>query len=217
MCYNWNMKLPKQVKNLRKNIAKNFKKFRKTIVIFLSILVLGLSLFNFKSLFVASIVNNRPISRLSLIRLLEKQGGKQVLENQITQVLILQEAKKQNLKVEEKEIADKIKEIEDQVKAQGSDLDSLLQAQGQTRKDLGEQIRIQLTVEKIVGKDITITEAEIKDYFDKNKTLFPKDSTLESVMADIEKDLRQQKMSEKFQPWLTDLKSKAKIHYFLKF
>lgn len=211
------MKLPKQVKNLRKNISQNFKKFRKTLVIILGILVIGLALFNFKSLFVAAIVNNRPISRVSLIKLLEKQGGKQVLDNQITQVLILQEAKKQNLKIEEKEIEAKIKEIEEQVKGQGSDLDTLLQSQGQTRKDLGEQLQIQLTVEKILGKDISITDAEIKDYFDKNETLFPKDSTLESVKADIEKDLIQQKMSEKFQPWLEELKTKSKIYYFLKF
>lgn len=210
------MKLSKFAK-LRQGLQKGYKKYRKNLVVILAILVLGLGLYNFKSLFVAAVVNNRPISRLSLIRTLEKQGGKQVLDNQITQTLISQEAAKQNIKIEDSDVTVKVKEIEDQVKAQGSELDTLLQSQGQTREQLEEQVRLQMQIEKMLSSDITVAEQEIKDYFDKNKATFPKDAKLETVKADIEKSLRQQKLSEKFTPWLTDLKAKAKIYYFLKF
>lgn len=184
--------------------------------VFLLLLVAVSILFNFKSLFVAAVVNGRPITRFSLDRQLEKQSGKQILDNQITQILISQEGKKQNVNVTPEEINQKIEGIKEELKKQNADLDNLLQTQGTSQKELKEQIKLQLIIEKILGKDISVSEQEIGDYYEKNKSYFPKDSTLESLKKDLEKDLLSQKIGEKLQPWLDELKKKAKIYYFLK-
>lgn len=201
----------------------NFKKVKvnhkvvKLGKIVLILLVIASLAFQFKGLFLVGMVNGRPISRLSFDRLLEKQAGSQILESEITKLLITQEGAKQKVVISPNDLDDKIAEIEKQVESQGSKLDDLLQAQGQTRDELKEQLKLQIVIEKILGKDITIEEKEIADYFDTNKATFAKDATLESSKADIEKDLFQQKLSEKFTPWLTDLRAKAKILYFVKF
>ncbi len=62
--------------------------------VLIALLALG---FLFKEWFVVAVVNNRPITRLALDRDLEKQGGKQILESKISEMLVLDEAKKQKV------------------------------------------------------------------------------------------------------------------------
>lgn len=164
-----------------------------------------------------ALVNNRPISRLSLVRELEKQAGQQTLDTLITKSLILQEADKQNIKIGQERIEGKIKEIEEQVKSQGADLDVLLQNQGQTRKGLEGEIKIQLIIEEILGKDIEITEEELQNYFEENKEFLGEDASFEEMKEDLKEQLRQQKANNKISTWLEELKQNAKINYFLKF
>lgn len=203
-------KLPKVKLVLR--LSPRVKKLIIGLVVLVSLAAL---VFNFKSLFIAALVDGKPISRFYLDRLLEKQGGKQVLENEIVKILILNEAKKQKLTITNEEIEAKVKEIEDQVSSGGSSLDSLLEAQGQTRDSLMEQIRIQLIIEKTLAKDIAISDEEVKKYFEDNKAFYDKDKKLEDLRDQITQDLKTQKISEEFQPWLEELKQKAKIYYFL--
>jgi len=185
------------------------------IFLFLASIIIIL-LFFLKSWFVVAVVNKTPITRFYLDRELERQGGKQVLESRITEILINQEAQRQKITVGQDEIKQKIDQIDEQLKPQGQSVDALLAMQGQTRKDLEEQLRLQLLIEKILGKDIKIADQEITDYFEKNKSAYAEETKLEDKKEEIQKILLNQKMSEKFQPWLEDLKNKAKIYYFLK-
>ena len=212
MCYNLFMAKKKVKFELKLN-----KRLSKPLLICLVILSTAAILFNLKSLFFAAFVNGRPITRWALDRQLEKQVGKATLENQITKILILQTAKREKVKVDQEEIEAKVKEIEKQFEDQGTDLDTLLEAQGQKRQDLEEQIRVQLIIEKILGQDIEVTGEEVADYFEKNKNFFPEGSTLESMKENLQTEVRQQKIGDKFQPWLDELKKQAKIYYFLKF
>lgn len=190
---------------------------KKNLIIVLAVFCLTLFLFNYKHLFVVALVNNRPITRLALVRELEKQTGQQVLDTLITKSLILQEADKQNIRIGPERIEEKMKEIEEQVKSQGADLDTLLQEQGQTRKSLGEEIRIQLIVEEILGKDIEVTEAELQNYFEENKEFLGEDASFEEMKEDLREELKQQKTNERITSWLEELRQNAKINYFLRF
>jgi foldase protein PrsA len=190
-------------------------KIKKLAIVLIVLLSAGALFFNFKSLLIAAMVNGKPISRMYLDRQLEKQGGKQVLENEIVKMLILDEAKNKKIEVTSDEVDKKIQEIEGQVTAGGSSLDKLLEAQGQTRNGLKEQIKVQLIIEKALSKDISISDQEIKDYYDKNKASFAKDSKFNDLKEQIKGDLVQQKIGEKFQPWLDELKKKAKVYYFV--
>ena len=193
------------------------EKTKKVLIILLAFLIFAFLLFNFRHLFIAAVVNNKPITRFALDRELEKQGGQQVLENLITKSLILQEAEKRGIEISKEKIKEKISEIEEQLKSQGTDLDTLLQTQGQTRQSLEEQIKIELIIGEILNEKVSVTDEEIKDYFEENKELFGEEATFEGVKDQLEKDLRQQKLNEKFQSWLEELKQKARIYYFLKF
>ena len=205
-----------KVKNLQDNLQKRIKLNRKITVFSLGLLLLLLTLYTFKGQFVVALVNGRPIFRTTLISELEKQAGAKVLDSLITKSLVFEEAGKQKVSVSNDEVNQEIKKLEDNFNKQGQSLDQLLSAQGMTRKDLEEQIRLQKIVEKILVKEVTVTDGEIKDYFDKNKTSLYKTSKFEDVREEIKKQLEQEKLSEKIQTWLSSLRESAKINYFLK-
>ena len=201
---------------MKEKISKVLKVFTKKRVIaaLAVILVLG-GLYFLRSLIFAAWVNGRPVYRFSLTRELEKQGGNQVLEGLIEKALINSEAKKNNVKVEQSEIDSEIKKIEGSVSSQGLSLDEALKFRNQTRKDLADQIKIQKIVEKLLSSKITITEAEAKDYFSKNKSLFGQNPVFDKVKDQVNSQLFQQKLSEQYNSWITELKTKAKILYFV--
>jgi len=198
---------------MKKKISKVFTK--KVLLSILLPIAVILVLYLLRSLIFAAWVNGRPVYRFSLTRELEKQGGKQVLDSLIEKALISSEARKNNVKVEQSEIDAEIKKIEEIVAGQGLSLDEALKFRNQTRKDLIDQIKIQKMVEKLLSSKITITDAEAKDYFDKNKSLFGQNPVFDKVKDQVNNQLFQQKLSEQYNTWITELKTKAKILYFI--
>lgn len=164
----------------------------------------------------AATVNGENITMAALNDELMKQGGQKILDNKVTETLILQEARKQKINISDSDVTKKINDLEKQLTAQGQNMDNLLSAQGQTRDDLKQQVRIQLIVEKLFGKDLTVTEKEAQAYFETNKASYGADVTYESKANEIKDGLKNQKLATKFQKWLEDTKSKAKIQYYLK-
>lgn len=208
-------------KDSEKEIPKkvsSFPKIKKNqIIIFVAVILIIGILYYFKGLFIAAFVNGQPISRVSLIKEMEKQSGKQTLNSLITKALIQQSANKENIKVGNEEIDQEVKKISDTLDKRGQKLDQLLLTQGTTMDEFKEQIRVQKLVEKLIGKDIKVTDKEIDDYIEKNKDSIPQDAKPEEVRSSIKQQLEQQKLSEKFQVWLADLKAKAKITYFVNY
>jgi foldase protein PrsA len=198
-----------------KNLKTSFNK--KTLVVTLGVLVVLAFLYLSKSLFVVALVNGRPITRWTLDRELEKAAGSQILNTKIAEMLVLQEGRRQKITISDEEINQEVKKLEDQLKTQGQDLDSILALQKQSKKEFLRQIKIQLLVEKILGKEIETTEEEISDYFNENQTLFAEGATLASEKENIRQTLFENKLTEKIQPWLQDLQDKAKVLYFVKF
>lgn len=190
---------------------------RRSQLAIIIILVLFAILYYFKGLFIAAIVNGRPISRLSIVGETERQSGKQVLDSVIAKTLILQEAKKQHVEIEQKEIDGEIKKLEDTVSKQGQNLDMLLKGQGMTRDNLAEQIKLQKIIEKVVGKNIIVSDKEIDDFMEKNKDSLPQNDSSQNTRESVKQQLRQQKMSNKFKSFLDDLQKKAKIYYFVNY
>lgn len=182
------------------------------IIPLLIVIVIIFSLFYlFKGQLIVATVNGQPITRLTLISELEKQSGKKALDYLITRTLILQEAQKQKVTVSDKEVNDQLKQLQDNIAKSGQDYSQLLKTQGITEKDLKEQIRIQKIIDKIVGKDISVSDAEVNDYLEKNKEMLPKDTKPEEIKPEIQNQLLQQKLNDKTQTWLKSLRDKAKI------
>lgn len=171
----------------------------------------------FKGLLIAATVNGQPITRLALLQELEREGGKQVLDNLITNSLILQEASREKVTVTQAEVDTQMATIENNLKTSGQSLESALAMQGMTRKDLEVQVKTQLLVQKMAGKDITITDQEVADYFKQNQSTYPKGTKIESVSDQIRTTLQSQKMSQATATWVSNLRSKAKINYWVSF
>lgn len=191
---------------------KNPKVFIPLIIILLAIV-----LFLLRSWFVVAIVNGQPITRYSFNQQLESKDGKDVLNSMITQTLIFQEASKQHVSVSDAEVNSSLKNISDQLSKQGQTLDEALALRGMTKSDFVAQVKIQKIVEKLLGKNIIVTDADIQDYMDKNKDSLPTDVDEATLKQQIKDQLTQQKLSEKAQVWLQDLQKKAKIQYFVNF
>ncbi len=199
---------------------KNFLRKRKIPVLpsiiigLLLVIVLLGGLYYFKGQLIVARVNGQPIWRLTLLRELEKQAGEGVLDSLITETLILQEARKENVVVSESEIDQTLAELRANIEAQGQDFDQVLGAQGISEEELRKQIEIQTMVEKTVGQDIEVSDEEIAEYFETNQDYFPEDFDLEENKEEIRDQISQEKLNEKIQSWLESLRDGAEINYF---
>jgi foldase protein PrsA len=118
-------------------------------------------------------VNGQAISHGQLDQKLEDSpSARGVLQQMVTNDLIDQYAKQHNITVTPEEIA----KIEDQYKSQypGGQWDELLKARGMTEQDVQDILRRQIILDKAVGGNVKITDAQIKAYFDKNHAQFDK-------------------------------------------
>lgn len=188
---------------------------RKYVIGVLVVLAIAGILYANRGLFIAAMVNGQPITRLSVINELEKQGGKQTLNTLVTKTLVVQEANKKHITVGKPEIDTEMKKIEESVSKQGQNLDQLLSLQGMSRQSLEEQIRIQKLIEKMVGSDIAISDKEITDYIEKNKDSLSSITDQTQLRDSVKQQIKQQKLSEKYQALIQKLQKDAKISYFV--
>jgi len=201
-----------------------FARVKKPILVVLIVILLVLAglVYLFKGQFVVALVDGKPIWRWTLIKELEKQGGSQVLDTLITETLILQEAKDQNVEISLDEINQEMGKIEESLSQQGQKLDEALKSRGMTKDNLIEEIRVQKIIEKLAGKDVEVSDEELDKYIEENKESLSKDVfgeevKIEDIREDIKEELRQQKINEGLSSWLDSLHEKAKVKYFLKF
>ena len=118
-------------------------------------------------------VNGQKISRATLDTKLEaSQAGASTLNQLIQESLVDQYGKDNHIDVPGSEI-DK-KEADIKSKMQPGQFDSILKQQALTEADVRNILREQIIIEKSVGKDIKVGDAEIKSYFDKNHALLDK-------------------------------------------
>lgn len=204
--------------SLKKFSSFSFKSLslsRKKVTILLLVIIVVILLVIFRNQFVVATVNGKPISRFALINELERQSGKTTLDVLITKTLISQEASKRNIIVSNKDIDEETKRIENSLKKQGQDLNTLLSSQGMSRAEFTEQIKIQVLVKKLLADKIKITDKEVNDYYQKNIDSLPKDIEEKKLKEEIKSQLEQQKLSQESNTFVTDLRSKAKINYYL--
>lgn len=188
----------------------------KTAVIVIAIATAGVLAYFYKGLLIAATVNGSPIGRLSIIQQLEKASGKSLLDSLITEKLIQNEAKAKKITVSNDEINEGIKTVEDQIAAQGGTLEAALAAQGMTMEDLKKQIVLKKEVEKLVADKVSVTDEEVAKYIKDNAIPLPKGQET-TTTAQIKDELKNQKISAEGAALIADLKSKAKIQYFVNY
>ena len=115
-------------------------------------------------------VNGEKITKGQLDNRLEGQAGKPTLQQMVDQSLILQYGKANNITVTDAEIDDQIKQL--QARFPAGQFDTILKNQGLTMDDVKNIERVQLIVKKSVDKQVNVTDAQVSDFYNKNKSLY---------------------------------------------
>lgn len=196
-------------------ISPKKKQLNKTAAGVGIIVIILILLYIFRSSFVVAFVNGQPILRSEFNSQMEKDAGKQAMNEIITNDLIFQDAQQKHISVNPKDIQSELNSINLTLKAQGQTLDQALAAKNLTRSDLENQIRIKLIVDKILGPQIKVSDQEVSDYITNNKDTLPTNQTDEQLKTGVKARLMQDKLSQKFQDYITALQKKAKINYLI--
>lgn len=192
----------------------NLKKYRKPAMIAAAGLVLLGAAYQYKGVFVSAVVNGTPISRLSVVRELEKQAGSQALDRLITKKLVDAEVARKKIVVSPADMDAEVKKIEDSVTKQGGTLKEALDQQGMTEEDLREQLLLQKKLEKLLGDRIDVTDDEVARYMAQGDGLAPSGISNADFRDQIREQLKEQKFNEEVGKWIAAAKAKASIRYY---
>lgn len=167
--------------------------------------------------FIVATVNGQPITRWEFDHQLEQESGKQVLNSLVTQRLIEQYAASKNVSVNQSDIDTTVNQLSKSLQSQGQTLDSALAAQGMSKNDFMEQVRLQKLVQKLLGNSIKVSDKEVSDYIAQNKSSFDPKASQSAMESQARQQLEQQKLSDQAQALVTKLQNQAKITYFASF
>ncbi len=197
--------------------AKPAVRLKKSYIIgVLGIIALGILIYLLRGFLVVATVNGQPITRVALVKQLEQQNGKTVLDSMIVETLVKQEANKKHVTVSDKEVNDEVKRVEDLLAKSGQKLDQALAMRGLTQEQWKEQIKLQKLAEKIVG-NVSVSDKEVSDYIAQNKDSMGTGTSEAQMKKDAADQIKSQKLSSKIQTWLEGLKGSAKINYIVKY
>lgn len=192
---------------------------RREVKVALAIIVVGIgigAIFYVRSMLVAAIVDGAPITRLSVVRQLERQGGRGVLDALIAEILIGHEAAKKGITIADDEVNQGVKNLEASIVAQGGTLQAALTQKGLTEDDLRSHIKIQKMLEKLLDDKLRVTEQETGKFIADNKVLLPKgqEAQMRSRVAD---QIRIQKLNQEAGQIVAALKAQAKITQYVNY
>jgi len=175
--------------------------------------IAGLGYF-FKDKFLVALVEGKPIFRYQLNQRLMGVYGKDTLENIIVEELIQDEAKRKAVVISGDDINKELDKLEKSLGA-GMKLEDALKLQGVSLAEFKKQLELRLQVNRILEKEISVSPEEIDKYIKDNaKTMVATTEAERKIEA--ESQLKEQKINERIQSWISELLKKAKISRFLK-
>ncbi|WP_282173297.1 peptidylprolyl isomerase [Cytobacillus firmus] len=144
----------------------------------------------------AATVNGEKISRDELHKRLVDQYGQELLDSLITEKVIDQEAKKENVKVTQEEI-DEEKAVYAESYGGEDALKQTLESSGLTMADFEEDIKSYLATKKLLEPRIEISEEDMKAYFDENKDSFAQEEQVSASHILVEDEKAAKEVIEK--------------------
>jgi|Deesub1362A_J573_1020465.scaffolds.fasta_scaffold00120_4 foldase protein PrsA len=121
---------------------------------------------------VLAIVNGESITKEDLYQEMYAQAGHETLEMLITQALILQEGRENNIEITGAEIEARLDEVIQRGFTSRDNFMDFLQAHRLKLEDIERQIRVQLTAERLLADQITVDEDEARAYFETHRDQF---------------------------------------------
>lgn len=141
-------------------------------------------------------VNGERITKEELYDTLVGVYGASAVDNLVTKVVIDKEADKRDVEVKTSEIDDEVAVYEESYGGEEG-LKSALEASGLTLADLKEDIETNIKIEKLMAKDIEITDEEVQAYYEENKANFDTPESIEVSHILVEDEETAQKVLDK--------------------
>jgi len=204
--------MPKAKEKITEKVLKK-KYFKPAVIVGLILIILALVVLKNKGLFIAATVNGRPLWRLDLEKRLVSQYGSSTIDEIVAEMLIHQAASQKKVSVTKADVDAKLAEIEKSLNGQITLKEALAQ-QGDTIESLRQRVELQLLLEKLTAGQVIVSDSEVADYLDKNKTTLSATDEAE-MRVEAKNILLSQKQNTVLRQYFTDLKSKAQISKFL--
>jgi len=182
----------------------------KTTLLGAAAVILILLAFPFRFLVVPAMVNGQPIFSWQYISKLHETSGPQILDQLISEKLVEQEIKKQGIQVTDAEINEQITQIETQFGEESGGLDSILALQGLTRSEFEKQLRLNISLEKLVKGNIEVTPEQIDAEISQNPDAYVDLSEVDAATSAAE-TVRNNRLQEAFQAWFQQVRLNANI------
>jgi len=116
-------------------------------------------------------VNGEAITKDQLYDAMVKQGGQQALDMLIMEKIIEMEAKKQGIQVTEQDVDKEIDKMAEQYGGREA-FERIIGMYGYSIDGMKKDIGMSLKIEELLRPSISITEEEMKEYFEENKETF---------------------------------------------
>ena len=170
--------------------------------------------FKFKSFIPIARVNNQYISSGEFVHRLALTSGQQVLETLVSEKLIEQSLAEKKIEVTDKELAIKIADIKKQLLQKKTTFESILIANRQTIAQFEKELRIQMSIEKMLKSTIKVTDEEINEYFTINRVKKGRGAIYQSQLLAIRDTIYRTKLRQAFLAWYQLQKGKARVSFF---
>lgn len=156
-------------------------------------------------------VGSEQITEKAFHAKLEKASGKDVLTRMIDDQVIMNQAKELKLEATDKEVQDEIDQmIKDRFEGDNAKFEEALKQYNLTKEDLFQDYKINVTAQKIATKDVQISDAEIKDYYDKNKETLGEPEELKARHILVKDEAKAKDLYEKLKANPNDFEKLAK-------
>ena len=207
-------KAPSKIKTVNPKVLKSYTKKNQAqtfnlLVAALVFMVLAMGYMRFKYLLVPATVNGSPIFSWKYVKTLHQTAGTQVVDQLVVEKLIAQEAKNQNIEISQEELDLEFERLELQFESVGG-LDAFLSTQGLKKKDIDDQVKLNLQVQKIVADSVSVTDEEVDEYYQTNIDAFVY-LTPEEAKEQAANTLYEQKLQQQIGIWVQDLRAKGQI------
>lgn len=113
-------------------------------------------------------VNGETISTKAFLDRLEQEAGAQVLRQLIAEQLVLQGAREKGFLPDDKAVDAELTRIAGEFGGREA-LQGVLRQRGMTLDDLRHQVRVNLALRNLQTEGVTVTDKEVRDYFESNK------------------------------------------------
>jgi foldase protein PrsA len=120
---------------------------------------------------VVASVNGEPITKDQLYNQLVQQYGADALDSLISDKIVELEAKDKKIAITEEDVNAELKKYMDQYGGQEA-FDQALASSGYSKEDIKKNVKMNLIMVKLLEPGITITDDEMKKYFNDNKSSF---------------------------------------------